>query len=294
MSTEAPEGPDNPPGSAVSRPSKNNRHGGSKDTQTSDFELAPSDIDDELPGLRPISVEPNTTLRDEAVYVEMENGMRVPVTGGTSPDPEDTLLGRPTYRVLNEFREWYRGYESAHIEYESPEGETVRTRLENSYQPDYGKRYYAKLKDFERGITRSFDDVTTAMLTFTASHRNDSGGERCPADHMREIAEGWRNARKMVHKALSGRNWEYARIWEPHEDGYGHLHVAIFVEDAIAPEVFEPVMSSYVENVTAAGTEAHAVTGDDAAVSGATSRSTSVCSVSRSSIGPSRSRCFTP
>jgi hypothetical protein len=214
-----------------------------------------------------VSVEPDTRLRDEAVYVETEGGMRFPVSDGTTVDEGDTVLGRPTYRVVNEFREWYKGYESAHIEYSTPEGETVRTRLENSYQPEYGKRYYAKLKDLERGIEKQFQALTTGMLTFTASHVNEKGNQRCPADHMREVAEGWRNARKMVHKVLSGRNWEYARIWEPHQDGYGHLHVAIFVEGEVEPGEFEPVMSSYVENVEAAGSEAHAVTGDDAAVS---------------------------
>jgi hypothetical protein len=185
--------------------------------------------------------------------------MRIPLNEGTEPEEGDEVLGRPTYQVLNEFREWYDGYRNAHIEYEDPDGEIVRTQLENSYQPGYGDRYYARLKDLERGIRRRWDDVTTVMLTFTASHRNANGNLRCPGDHMRDVADGWSGARKMVHKALSGRKWEYARIWEPHQDGYGHLHVAIFVEGEANAAEFAPTMRSYTENVESAGTEAHSL-----------------------------------
>jgi hypothetical protein len=136
--------------------------------------------------------------------------------------------------------------------------------------PKYGKRYYAKLKDFERGVAREFDGMTTAMLTLTASHRNAKGGWRCPADHMRDIMEGYDAARKQLHQVLSGRRWEYARVWEPHADGYGHLHIAIFVEDDGAgdldAETFEPVMRSHVENCGPAGSEAHAIDGDAVSV----------------------------
>lgn len=189
--------------------------------------------------LRPLSVEPERRLRDEAVH-ELSDGAQA----------------RPWYAVVNEWRDWYDGYRKAHIEFECL-GETVRSRLENSYQPRYGKRYYAKLKDLERGIERRFERLTTVMLTFTASHRNGEGGWRCPADHMREIADGWGIARKQVHQTLSGRNWEYARVWEPHADGYGHLHVAIFVEGEAEPADFRPAMSSYVRGVESAGSDAH-------------------------------------
>jgi len=182
-------------------------------------------------------------LRDEAVH-ELDDGPQA----------------RPWYAVLSEWRDWYDGYRRAHIEYEGPDGETARTRLENSYQPEYGKRYYAKLKDLERGINRTFEGLTTVMLTFTASTENAEGGRRCPADHMRDIADGWDTARKHLHQALSGRNWEYARVWEPHESGYGHLHVAIFVEDAADSTTardFQGVMNAHVRRCDPAGREAH-------------------------------------
>lgn len=206
---------------------------------------------DELPGdtgLRPISVEPERRLREEATQ-----------------ELQGDVQARPWYAVLDEWRRWYDDYQRAHIEYESPEGETARTRLENSYQPRYGKRYYARFKDLERGIERRYEDVTTVMLTFSASTLNAEGFPRCPADHMRDVADGWKTARKRLHKVLAGRTWEYARVWEPTTGeghgpgGYGHLHVAVFVEDGadLDGEQFRPVMESYVGECGPAGWDAH-------------------------------------
>jgi hypothetical protein len=222
-----------------SRPSKNNGQGheggGGPDT------LDPSD----LPGntaLRPLSVEPGRALREECTL-----------------DLSDGEQSRPWYAVVNEWREWYDDYRSMHIEYER-DGETVRSRLENSYQPRYGKRYYAKLKDLERGVSRRWSDLVTVMLTFTASTENAEGAPRCPADHMRDVAGGWRTARKQLYQVLDGVNWEYARVWEPHKSGYGHLHVAVFVEAAdLEAREFRPVMESHTRACESAGSEAHTV-----------------------------------
>lgn len=248
MSTDRQTGLHAPDGSP-SRPSKNNRQGASQVRSGPIAELGSGD----LPGgtaLRPLSVEPERRLRDEAVH-ELSDGPQA----------------RPWYAVLNEWRDWYVGYLRSNIEFGGPHGETVRAELENSYMPKYGRRYYAKLKDFERGVEREFEGMTTVMLTFTASHVNAEGSPRCPADHMRDIMDGYDAARKQLHHVLSGRNWEYARVWEPHADGYGHLHLAVFVEDdpgraELHAGRFEPVMRSHVENCGPAGTEAHSVDGD--------------------------------
>jgi hypothetical protein len=233
---------------AVSRPSLNNRQGPRESLNAEDLAIAAEDVPGEA-GLRPLSVEAGRQLRDEAVH---------DVTGGPQ--------ARPVYAVISEWRDWYHGYQNAHIEYEGPDGETGRTQLENSYMPRYGKRYYAKLKDFERATEREYADLTTVMVTLSASTENANGGPRCPADHMRDIMDGYDAARKQLHQTLSGRNWEYARVWEPHESGYGHLHIAVFVEDdgdtEISADTFAPVMRSHVENCGPAGWEAHRPDGD--------------------------------
>lgn len=240
-------GPGHSADGSSSRPSKNNRQEGSEGGERLKF-LEPRDLPGDT-GLRPLSVAENRPLRDEAV-LELADGAQA----------------RPWYAVVNEWREWFTDYKQMHVEYEGPDGEIHRTGLENSYQPEYGKRYYARLKDLERGIERSYEDVTTVMLTFSASTLNAKEQPRCPADHMREIADGWDTARKQLHQALSGENWEYAKVWEPHSGGtrgpggYGHLHAAIFVEtEDVDPERFRGVLESYQERCAPAGEEAHTV-----------------------------------
>jgi hypothetical protein len=229
------------------------------------LEIAPQDMPGDT-GRRPLSVEPGRSLRDEAVMVDT-GSYTVPVSRSIDP-PDGDRKGRPWYRVVNEWRDWYDRYRNSHIEFEK-DGETVRTQLENSYQPEYGKRYYARLKDLERGIEREYDGISTVMLTFTASHVNAKGHPRCPADHMRDTAGGVNTARKQIPHVLDGLRWEYARVWEPHKDGYGHLHVAVFVEDPndqLEAADFRPVMESHVRNCDSAGWDAHDPDGDAVSV----------------------------
>lgn len=261
----APQGPggaDRQGDTCGSRLSKNRCQEGSHPASDGDLSIRPEEMG--AGALRPVSVRPGTTLRDEARVAQLD-GARVPVEGAGEIPAEAEIQARPWYRVVGEFRRWYAGYLNSHIEYESPEGETERTALENSYMPGYGDRYYAKLMDLQRGVNRTWEDLTTVMLTFSASTLNGEGNPRCPVDHMREIAEGWDTARKQLHQALSGRTWEYAKVWEPTTEegegpaGYGHMHVAVFVEDAgdLEAEEFRPVMRSYVGECAAAGWEAH-------------------------------------
>jgi hypothetical protein len=226
---------------------------------------------------RPLSAD-GASLREEAVMVETGDGFRVPAgSGEVDPaDPENTAKARPWHRVLREWRDWYRGYESKHITFERDDGKTARTRLENSYQPGYANRYYARLKGLEREIEREYEGLTTAMLTLSASTLNGEGNPRCPADHMNEIQEGWNRARKELYRVLSGYEWEYARVWEPTSEtgrgpaGYGHLHVAVFVETgdheiaSVSSELFDPVMERYTSTVEAAHPAAHRPESDEA------------------------------
>jgi len=217
-------------------------------------------------------VSDGVTLRDEAVVIDTLDGMRVSVDGLEEEDrPDGDRKARPWYGVVNAWRDWMNSpiYQSGHITFESSDGETVRTQVENSYMESYSNRYYARLKDLERGVERHYNDVTTVMLTLSATSENANGGPRCPADHMREIAGGWDTARKQLPHILEGHNYCYARIWEPHESGYGHQHVAIFVEDTdgqLAADDFAPFMNSYVGDTAGAGSEAHAVDGDAVSV----------------------------
>jgi hypothetical protein len=92
---------------------------------------------------------------------------------------------------------------------------------------------------------------------------------------MREIADGWDKARAQLYYALREYQWQYARVWEPTSTdgkgpaGYGHMHVAIFVdadELEINSGTFESTMQTYTDTVKAAGWEAHRPDGNSVSV----------------------------
>mgnify|MGYP002760264372 FL=1 len=242
VGANAPDWDEIDPDGSSSRLTQTNRPRSAKGLVNPEIELEPNELPHDKRFDR-ISVEPERKLRDECVHLTQKNETQ----------------SRPLVDCVNEWRDWYRGYEQSHIEFEK-DGETVRAPLRNSYQPDYGKKDYAKLKDLERGAERHKDGSTTVMLTLTGSHVNANGEPRCIADHMRDVQGGYNAARKRIADVLSDYDWEYARVWEPHKDGYGHLHIAIFIFDS-DPEItksdFEPVMRSHVRNCKPAGYDAH-------------------------------------
>jgi hypothetical protein len=246
-----------------------NRQGPAQGDERPDSAFDPSDV---AGGLRPLSTSGGTQLRDEALLVENEHGQSVPLTAPNVEPDDGTVKSRPWYRVVRQHTDWYKGYLNSHIEYEDPDGETVRAPLENSYQPQYGDRYYAKLMDLKRGIERRWSDMTIVMLTLSASTLDRQDRPRPPADHMRDIAGGWQTARKQLYHVLENREWCYARVWEPTTRdgqgpaGYGHMHIAAFIrdpQDSVTAGDFEPVMRSHVSNCPPAGWEAHRPPEDD-------------------------------
>jgi hypothetical protein len=104
--------------------------------------------------MRPLSTSGGTQLRDECLLVENEHGQVAPLMAPNVEASDGRVKSRPWYRIVRQHTDWYKGYLNSHIEFESPDGETVRAPLENSYQPQYGDRYYAKLMDLKRGIER--------------------------------------------------------------------------------------------------------------------------------------------
>jgi hypothetical protein len=50
---------------------------------------------------------------------------------------------------------------------------------------------------------------------------------------------------------------------EPHESGYLHVHVEVFVRGPIDPEEFQPVIDAHLRNCDLAGEEAHEIVADE-------------------------------
>lgn len=154
------------------------------------------------------------------------------------------------------------GYRDANLVFKDPSGQEVRVPLENSHQPRYGDRYYARLKAFERQVVKDFENPYSVMLTFSGSSRNANGGWRCPADHLRDVVSSWRPdcGRGVYHAlrdALSNRRWEYAIVVEKHQSGYGHVHCAVFVDGEVEESAFHSAIDAHIRQCDIAGRAAH-------------------------------------
>jgi hypothetical protein len=151
--------------------------------------------------------------------------------------------------------------------FENTYGERCMGSEPNRFMEGYSKKQYAKLKDLERGIRREYGKrLHTAMLTLTASSRSPDGSPVPPVDHLDELLSSWEAVRRALSRSLDGRRWEYLAILEPHQSGYLHVHVAVFVDGPVCREVFVPVIEAHLRNCGAAGEEAHALD-DDSTIS---------------------------
>ncbi|WP_348612568.1 replication protein [Halobaculum rarum] len=204
---------------------------------------------DEMPvrAQRPISVREGTSIREETVSEKFgDSGFR----------------SKSWSQSLREFLTWYNDYRHAHRVFRSPEGETVRAPLTNSHQPNYGDKYYARIKALERQITADYDDLYVAMLTLSGSSRNGNGGWRCPADHLRDVIDSFRpNEGRGVYHALYDSlrdyQWEYALVVEHHKTGYGHVHVAIFIDGKVDESDFHSAIDAHLRTCEIAHRDAH-------------------------------------
>ncbi|MFB6134436.1 MAG: replication protein [Halanaeroarchaeum sp.] len=199
--------------------------------------------------VRPISVRGGTKLRDEAA--RQKHG-----------SDEERFRSQPWSAVLDEFLSWYNEYRDAELVFGSPEGDQVRAEMENSHMPQYGNRYYARIKAFERQIVREYDDPHSVMLTFSGSSANETGGWRCPADHLRDVIESWRPKRgrgvyHALRDVLDGKRWEYVIVVEKHQSGYGHVHCGVFVDGHIEEGDFHGVIDTHLRVCEIAGRDAH-------------------------------------
>lgn len=134
------------------------------------------------------------------------------------------------------------------------------------FAPEYADKQYAKLKDLQRGLQDDYGKrLHTAMLTFTASWC-PSGDPLPPVDHLLELDSSWSSVRRELARQLDGHRWEYLAILEPHDSGYLHIHLAVFVDGVVTRETFAPVIEAHLRNCELAGPEAHD-TDDDSTIS---------------------------
>jgi hypothetical protein len=151
-----------------------------------------------------------------------------------------------------------------HLRFRDPDGDLVRAPMPNSHQPQYGDTYYARVKALERQFLATSSNPYIVMLTLTASNKNEKGGWRCPADHLRDVINSFTDhVRPALHRALGSNgadvdNWEYARVVEHHPgNAYGHVHIALFIDGVVSESDFRPVIDTHLRHCEPAGASAH-------------------------------------
>jgi hypothetical protein len=166
--------------------------------------------------------------------------------------------------AINRWREYVRDKRDVESVFENGDGERVQGSKPHRFAPEYNDKQYAKLKDLERGLGEEFGKrLHTAMLTFTASGSPDDE-PLPPVDHLDGLLESWEAIRRSLDRVLDGRRWERLAILEPHpgdgeNNGYLHVHMAVFIDGPITAEQFQPVIDAHLRNCDIADRDAHGV-----------------------------------
>jgi hypothetical protein len=173
--------------------------------------------------------------------------------------------------AIDRWRAYIRDRRDVETVFENEDGARARGSKPHRFDPDYSAKQYAKLKDLERGLSREYGRrLHTAMLTFTASSTPE--GSAIPAvDHLDGLLDSWDAIRRALDRSLDGRRYERLAILEPHpgdgaNNGYLHVHMAVFVDGVVTRSDLAPVVDAHVRNCDLAERDAHDVD-DDSTIS---------------------------
>jgi hypothetical protein len=189
-----------------------------------------------------LATKPGLKLREEAIEDEGEE-----------------FRAKSWAAVTREWRSWLKEAKDTRAIFENQDGDEVAVPLENRFMERRQKRVYAKFHDVARGAREQYGKaLNTVMLTFSLSTTSGAGPWwRAPANHLDDLLGSWPAVRRELHRTLEGRDWEYARVLEPHGSGHAHVHLAVFVRGPVRQEAFRSVMETHVEQTLGAGWEPH-------------------------------------
>jgi len=163
--------------------------------------------------------------------------------------------------ATDRFGAWYDDQRETKIVIENELGELSAFNTPNRFTPEYREMLYARSQALERGLRERWGKLLhTAMLTLTASSTDSQGNPRPPVEQLRDLDASWEAVRRSLSRVLEDREWEYLAILEPHESGYVHVHIGVFVKGPVVVEQFQPVIDAHLRNCPTAGRSAHELT----------------------------------
>jgi hypothetical protein len=197
----------------------------------------------------PLSDERGTEIREEVAADSLSHG----------------VVADSWEVAVEKFDNWYDDGRDSKVVVENLYGETTAFRTPNRFTPEYREMLYAKAQSLERGLRERWGRLLhTGMLTLTCSTTDQHGQPRPPVDHLNELLSSWESVRRALYRVLDDREWEYLAILEPHESGYAHVHLGVFVKGPVVAEQFQPVIDAHLRNCEGAGRDAHQICpGDD-------------------------------
>jgi hypothetical protein len=173
--------------------------------------------------------------------------------------------------AIDRWRSYVRDKEDVTAVFRNEAGQEARGSDPHRFAPEYADKDYAKLKDLERGLSDAYGKrLHTAMLTFTASS-TPNGHPLPPVDHLDGLLASWDAIRRALDRALDHRRYERLAILEPHpgdgdNNGYLHIHMAVFVDGVVTADDLAPVIEAHVRNCDLAQPDAHDLD-DDSTIS---------------------------
>jgi hypothetical protein len=165
--------------------------------------------------------------------------------------------------AITRYRDYIRDKREVETVFENcATGETATGSTPHRFHSDYSAKQYAKLKDLERGVQARYGKrLHSGMLTLTAS--STPNGEPLPCvDHLDELLSSWSAVSRALRRVLDDRRSARLAILEPHpgdgaNNGYLHIHIAVFVDGYVKPETFQPVLDAHLRNCDLATADAH-------------------------------------
>jgi hypothetical protein len=200
----------------------------------------------------------------EAGYVELADTDRRKLRDEVTYDTMRGVEAVQWDEAIRRFQSWYNDQRQTRVVVENDLGDRAAFQTPNRFTPEYREMLYAKAQSLERGLRERWGKLLhTAMLTLTASTTDENGQPRSPVAHLFDLLESWEAVRRALSRVLDDREWEYLAILEPHESGYVHVHLGVFVKGPVVAEQFQPVMDAHLRNCPTAGREAHQIHPDD-------------------------------
>lgn len=159
----------------------------------------------------------------------------------------DTRTLETVEEAVDAFEDYLIAKENANLVMrEKNEGDLLVLPHNHRWTAAYRKMTYAKLKAAEDYIKDEYgNEAPTTLLTLTAPHKDENGDYRAFADVLDDIKAGWDKARRVIRRETDGIKTSTLTVFEPHGDGYPHLHVLVF--GVARPSMGEKIQDYWTE-----------------------------------------------